>query len=192
MGRSLPILGLLGSDVLEGQSIELDYAQSVLRLDHPGPEHADGRVDPVWNILVGHARLGRSRDPIMVLVDTGSARTIVNRPLARWARRRHVAIRMRVGGASRLSRMVETEGYVRLDRFQTAGLCLPPFLALEADVDIFRALGWEHQPAIIVGMDLLEHATLRIDHANDVFELSPASEIGECSTRRRIQIPNES
>ncbi len=192
MGSGLPVVGLLGSDVLDGQVFEIDYTNQVLRFNHEGPEHADGRVDAMRNVLVGHARMGRMRQPVNVMVDTGSSYTIVNSHFARWTRRRDAAIRVRLGGASRLAQSVVTDGFARVQGLRIGGVCPPPFFAVEADVDVFRALGWEDEPAVILGMNVLQYTTLRVDHANDVFELSAGVRQIECPGSRRVQLPSES
>ena len=95
-------------------------------------------------------------------------------------------------GASRLAEQVDTEGVAQVVGLRVGGLCLPDFLAIESDVDIFRALGWENEPAIVLGMDVLQHTVLTIDHAEDVFQIDPAGDLGQCPGRRRIQIHEDS
>lgn len=192
MGASLPVLGLLGSDVLEGRRIQINYVDQTLKFGDLMLDHADGRVDPHWNVLIGQGRVSRARQPVRVLVDTGSARTIVNARLARWASRRSASLRVRVGGASRLAETVDSEGVARVNDLRVGGICLPDFMAIEADVDIFRALGWENEPAIILGMDVLQHTVLTIDHGQDVFQLDPADRLGRCIGFPRVQLTPES
>jgi predicted aspartyl protease len=191
--RSLPVAGLLGSDVLDGRRLTLDLGQARLTLGGQAPAHNDGRVDPVRQVLVGEARLARSRGRVKVLLDTGSARTIVNEALAQRLSHQNPTARMRVGSISRRAEAIDDARLARVSRLRIGGLCMPSFMAVNADVDVFRAMGWEDQPAMVLGLDVLQHAILHIDHAADTFEVGPAE--GAAAVRcagPRVQIVEES
>jgi predicted aspartyl protease len=190
-GPELPIVGLLGSDALDGRRYEIDFNQAEMLINAAPPRHADGQIDAIRQVLIGSARMARSGGRVHVLVDTGSARTIVNSHLANRIERQRSTLHLRVGGATRLAREVNADGLVRIDQFRIGGYCRRAFSAVEADVDVFRALGWADQPAMILGLDVLRDAVLSIDHAGDVFEISPRDGADRCRGRR-VQTPGPS
>ncbi len=190
-GPELPIVGLLGSDALDGRRYRIDFSRGEMVVNAEAPRHADGHIDAVRQILIGRARMARTRDRVHVLVDTGSARTFVNSRLANRIQRQFSGVRIRAGGATRLAPLVEAEGLVPIDRFRIGGFCHRDFHAVVADVDVFRALGWANEPAMILGMDVLRSSVIHIDHANDVFEINAGGDADRCRGRR-VQTPGPS
>jgi predicted aspartyl protease len=187
----LSALGIVGTNALEGRRIRIDYGAQRLWVAAPPPIYHDGQVDAAFNVLVGEARVMGVPVPVRVLIDTGSARTIVNSRLARWTERYLAARQIQIGGANGSSELVDTEGLAELNEVQVGGLCTAKLMALEADVDVFRAFGWDNQPAMILGMDALENAVLTIDYDQDRFELSPAAGVARCADGR-VQHPSAS
>jgi hypothetical protein len=54
-------------------------------------------------------------------------------------------------------------------------------------------MGWQDQPAMVLGLDVLQHAVLHIDHLADTFEIGPAD--GAAAVRcsgPRVQVVAES
>ena len=45
---------------------------------------------------------------------------------------------------------------------------------LNADLDIFEHLGWENEPAIVLGMDLLQYADITVDRETGSFQIDAA------------------
>jgi predicted aspartyl protease len=187
----LSVLGIVGTNALEGRRIRVDYGAQRLWLAAAAPAHNDGQVHPAFNVLVGEASVAGFPVPVRVLIDTGSARTIVNSRLARWTERHAAERQIQIGGAGGRSELVDTPGFAELNQLQVGGLCTAKLMALEADVDIFRAFGWDRQPAMILGMDALQHAALTIDYEQDHFELSPAAGVAPCPGGR-VQYPSQS
>lgn len=184
----LDLYGLLGSDFFAGHVVRLDYPASELVVDAPAPDHVDARLDPTRRVLIGAAEARHLGGPIQVLVDTGSPVTLVNPALARSLnRRRPVTISM-VSSVSRLPDPVETEDRVILSRFKLGGLCLRQIGVDSADLDVFRAMGWENTPAMIVGLDLLQNTALTIDYDTGATQIEPARPVWRCPDSRRSQV----
>lgn len=170
----LNYFGLLGNDIFEGRTLRIDVANAVLTLDAPAPAHEDARLDPGRNVPMGDIVLHRARAPVRVLIDTGSARTIVNSHLARRLRPDQVTLRYDVMGATRLARRETDAEAVRIPSFRMGGVCGLALVAVNADVDVFRAMGLGDEPAMILGMDALAGAVITIDHDTGVVEISMA------------------
>ncbi|MEQ8434065.1 MAG: retroviral-like aspartic protease family protein [Oceanicaulis sp.] len=170
----LNLFGLLGNDMFEGRTTAIDVANAELILDAPAPAHEDARLYPDRNVPVGEAVLRRARGPVHALIDTGSARTIINSRLARRLRQNGPRLRFDIMGASRLARRETDADAVRIDRFRIGGVCGAGLVAVRADVDVFRDMGWAGEPAMIIGMDALADAVITIDHDTGVVEISPA------------------
>ena len=182
------LYGLLGSNAFSGHSIHIDYAGRSLTLNAQPPRHADARLDPARQVLVGHAEARWVGEPIAVLIDTGSPVTLVNPALARRLAQ-HTPMRvMNVGSVSRLAGTVETDDRVILNRFRLGGLCLRGISVDEAELDVFRAMGWDDQPAMIVGLDLLQDTRLTIDYETGAAQIDAGHEGWRCSGGRRSQL----
>ncbi|MGJ3232801.1 MAG: aspartyl protease family protein [Oceanicaulis sp.] len=170
----LAIFGLLGNDMFEGRTIALDTARAELRLDVAAPRFADAQMHPERNVPVTRVELRRAGEPVYALIDTGSARTIINRRLERRIRPPAGVVRYLVESATKIAREEEEARLARLDELRIGGLCPRSLAVIAADVDVFRAMGWSGEPAILLGLDALEGAVLTIDHATGVVEISPA------------------
>ncbi|MGX6648107.1 aspartyl protease family protein [Maricaulaceae bacterium MS644] len=170
----LNYFGLLGNDMFAGRTLSIDVANAVLTLDSPAPAHEDARLYPGRNVPVGDIILHRAGPPVRVLIDTGSARTIINSRLARRLRPDQVTFRFDVMGATRLARRETDAEAVRIPSFRMGGICGLGLVAVNADVDVFRAMGLSDEPAMILGMDALAEAVITIDHATGVVEISMA------------------
>lgn len=183
-GQPIPVSGLLGADAIAASRYDIDFGAGRLTLDAHPARHADGQVADS-GLLVGTAGLRRGVHRIHVMLDSGSARTLVNRRLQRQVSNRTMVVRMggtgsRIGGID--GNEQEEARPVILRHLQIGGLCIPAVAALEADLDIFRALGWEHQPAMVIGMDVLQHARVRVDRETGTYEIdaSAASDALAC------------
>jgi predicted aspartyl protease len=182
--EELSVAGLIGTDVFEGQIVRADLTDGQITFNAAPPRHEDGIVDPERAVLVGRARVARARGTIMTLVDTGSARTIVNSDVARLMQTRYPTSRVTVASVSRAAQEIDDAGLVLIDRVRIGGLCVGPLLAVRADVDVFRAMGWDDRPAMILGVDALQSGALTIDYANGAFELGSGGGAPDCRTQR--------
>ncbi|HBU62098.1 MAG: hypothetical protein CMH91_10745 [Oceanicaulis sp.] len=184
----LEIYGLLGRNAFAGRTIRLDYPNARLFMQAQAPDFVDARIDPRRNVLVGAARARGVEDDIVVMVDTGSPITLVNQALAGQLRQRAVIRILTVGSLSRIPDLVETDDLVVVSQFQLGGVCIDRMSVHAADLDVFRAMGWEDRPAMIVGLDLLQNTTLTVDYANGRAEIEPGSQGWRCPGGRRSQL----
>lgn len=179
--NDLAAYGLLGADAFGEGRIEIDFAASRLEIDARAPEHADAHIDPQTGLIFATARLGGVRRPVHVLVDSGSPRTIVNPELATQLNGGGVVISLNVGGVG--GEIIPTD-IAQLVRVRVGGLCEARAAALKADLDIFRALGWQDQPAMVLGLDVLGSGRVVIDRVTGIVELAPGPAGPGCRTSR--------
>ncbi|MCC5995917.1 MAG: aspartyl protease family protein [Oceanicaulis sp.] len=165
-----PLQGLLGLDALAGERVRLDLPRGEITFNVPSPARADGRIDPEHGVAVMEARMHGVREPVAVLVDTGSGFTLINSALARQLARQRVT-RMRIAGITRSSPSAAVNERARMERVQLGGICIQIMSAVRSDVDMFRALGWRDRPAMVLGMDLLQHAVITLDGPGGQFQL---------------------
>ncbi|TGY87182.1 hypothetical protein E5163_15780 [Marinicauda algicola] len=177
----LSAYGLLGADAFGEGRIAIDFARSRLELDAEPTSHDDARIDPQTGLVFATARLSGVRGTVNVLVDSGSPRTMVNRELARRLNRGGVVISMNVGGVT--GSLIETEA-VRLERVRLGGLCVARVAALEAELDIFTALGWQDEPAMVAGLDVIGDSRILIDRGARTVQLDPGPGGPECRSTR--------
>lgn len=170
----LQLYGLLGADVFNGRTVALDFPAARFDRRASPPRFTDARLDAARRVPLGEAHVDGVREPVAMMIDTGSPRTIINSALERQVRERGVRVTFDVMGASRLARRERRAPGVMLDGFQVGGVCGEDLLAAHADVDVFRALGWRGRPAMIVGADALQDATLTLDYVSGRVEISPA------------------
>ena len=177
-GHPIPVAGLLGADAIGTQRYMIDFSQGRLTLGSAGPARADGQINPV-GLLITEARMRRTYRPVHVLVDSGSARSIANFPLVRAAGSRRMGLRM--GTVSGIDgREEENIDTLMVRNVEIGGLCLPAFQMLEGELDIFRHMGWEDEPALILGMDALQHTRITVDRDAGTFELTAATDRFDC------------
>lgn len=171
-GQPIPVAGLLGVDAIRADRYRVNFSEARLELETSPATRADGRIDPA-GLLVGDAGMLRTTRPVRVMLDSGSARTIANVPLDRLVGSRHMVMRaMTVGGID--GREVEEASLLPIRQFRMGGLCFPSLRVLHADLDIFRHLGWENEPAIVLGMDLLQYAEVTVDRETRSFQIDAA------------------
>ena len=177
-GHPIPVAGLLGADAIGSQRYAIDFAHGQLVLDAAAPGRADGQISPV-GLLITEARMRRTYRPVHVLVDSGSARAIANLPLVRAAGSRRMGLRMgTVNGID--GREQENIDTLFVRNVEIGGLCFAGFQMLEGDLDIFRHMGWEDEPALILGMDALQFARISVDREAGTFELAAATNRFDC------------
>ncbi len=175
------VAGLLGADAMPAVPYSIDFPNALLTLDAAPPRHADGMVDE-HNLLIGDAGLFNGVRSVRVMIDSGSSRTIVNERLRARALSRSRGVTVNIHGVD--SRLPARAEPILLRDIQMGGLCLDSVVAVQADLDIFEALGWRSVPAIVLGMDVLQHARITVDREAGVFEISGVAEENICVDER--------
>jgi hypothetical protein len=171
-GQPIPVAGLLGADAIRAERYGIDLSLGRLTFNPAPLQHADGEIDPA-GLLVGGANMMRTVRPVRVMLDSGSARTIANVPLERLIGNRHMVMRsMTIGGID--GRDIEEASLLSIRQFRLGGLCFPALRVLQSDLDIFRHLGWEDEPAMVIGMDLLQYARVSVDRPSGTFQIEAA------------------
>lgn len=173
-----PVAGLLGADAIGAQRYTIDFSAGTLTLNAAPPQTADGRVSPI-GLLTSPAHIHRSVGRINVLIDSGSARSIVNPRLARYIRQRSGTVPVILNGVDNIIDMEAAPVDIR--RFQIGSLCVGHFNALKSDLDVFRAMGWEYQPAMVLGMDVLQYATISIDRDSGIVQIDASDANHSCA-----------
>jgi predicted aspartyl protease len=168
------IQGLIGLDALAGERVRLDFPAGDIVFDVASLAEVHGRVDPVHGVAMMEASVRGVREPVMVLIDTGSGFTLINSALARQLAREPVT-RMRIGAITRAAPSAAVEERARLERVRFGDVCVPAMTAPTADVDMFRALGWRDRPAMVLGLDLLQHAVITIDGPARTIRIDPGA-----------------
>jgi len=181
------IQGLIGADLFAGRTIRLDLARGVLDLDAAPPHYEDAQFHTDRRVLTTQGRAWRVPDPIAVLVDTGSPVTIINGALAGRAMPQVMTMRTTLAGVTRLDDYdEESENTLRVRNLRVGGLCVNMMRVVEADLDVFDALGWRHRPAMVLGLDVLQHAVITVDYTEGVAEVSPGHEALDCRAAPRL------
>lgn len=186
----LSAAGLLGRNFLDGQTVTLDIARQTLTLEEPARGPVDGFISQDWGVPFAAARVSALPGGARVLIDTGAARTIVNHRFARRMTRERSTLSTRVGGVSGRMHRDQPAESVYMHRLRIGGYCRSRAAVLVADLDIFEALGWNDEPAMVLGLDLLESARIQIDYAAGTVSLDPAdgaSNLGCIGTRADAQ-----
>ena len=176
---SNPVAGLLGADAILSPRYTIDFTEGEVRLQTGPVTRADGQVTDI-GLLTGMARTYRGIGEIRVMLDSGSAYSIVNPRFGQRIRQRYGGIRFNING---VDNDVENEGRsVQVRALRIGGLCVGSIPALEADLDIFRALDWGGEPAMIIGMDILQFATVSVDRQSGHFQIDSTAPELACNT----------
>lgn len=183
----LPVAGLLGADAIDADRYEIDFDALQLILDSEAARHPDGQIER-RGLLIGEARLRRRSAPVHVIIDTGSSHTLINRQLRRHLFDAGVQFNINVAVTGIEDAEGEDARPVLIRQLQIGGLCVEQAPALQSDLDVFDALGWGDEPAMILGMDTLRHARIRVDRTAGVFEISGTTEETRCNGDR-VQMP---
>lgn len=184
----LAVDGLLGNNVFSDETLALDLRNGELLLDAPHPVNADGYILNDPSVLITQGEVRGARQPFHVLIDTGSRTTIINEALYRSISRRHMWTglpRTRVRGVD--SEAEQSARWAGILEVAMGGICRERLLVVRSDADVFRSLGWQDEPAMIAGLDVLANTALTIDYAEGVFELEPVRRRGWECRHRRVQ-----
>ena len=182
IGEPIVVVGYFAPDSLNVHQYAIDFANSTIRFDQDLPNHADGIYDADQGLLVTAGQLGRRGERLHVMIDTGSSRTLVNGSFRARMPRAEPSVLLGVRGVDRgRPRAAQNVNFRDL---QIAGLCIERGVALYSDLDIFNALGWVNEPAIILGMDFLQNANLVVDRETGIFELTGPPGGTDCGVGR--------
>jgi hypothetical protein len=162
-GSIFSAAGILGSDVFADETILLNFPNEQLVVGLQDEVRSDLWFDHETGLIKGLARLRGRTEPVRLLLDTGAEVSLVNRALADLGRGRSPAQMDEVQGVD------GDTGYVVEERRTFSGLeigelCLGAFWISVADVYAFEFRDWLDEPAIIIGMDVLKDAQVRVDY----------------------------
>jgi len=162
-GSVLSAAGILGRNAFTEDRIEIDFPQR--RITHFSDEtvRMDLRLAPLTQIIKGHATFRNVSEPVHIMIDTGAQVSLVNTALANLRRTPSQRASINIGSVSSDSE-VQSEERRFFGGMRMGEMCLGPFWVSVLDAYAFEAQGWENEPAIILGMDVLEHSTLKIDY----------------------------
>lgn len=168
-----PVDGILGNDLMSRFDLRFDVAAGELLLAQPGSLPRSGcldnalpeRADNLQRFAFVDAQMqdGAYRSPVMMVVDTGAAQTVLNVAAARAlgvgeddprARRLDAG----TGGISK--HRIETWIYT-LPSLEISDWKLDAFQVRISPLPVFAQLGLVEQPALILGIDALRQG--RID-----------------------------
>lgn len=159
--RDLGAEGMLGLDALVEQRLMLDFEQRLITVD-------DGRTPlPRYDdVIVVTARLRKGQliltqvaadtQKLDAVIDTGSEITIGNSALRDKLIRRNArnVTEIEVSGVTGTSMKMQI---ARIGRLKIGGVVLQNVPIAFADIPPFRVFGLEHQPALLLGTDLMEN-----------------------------------
>ena len=175
--------GVLGLNALEGGRITLDFPNAHLEIG--GETHVERHlgIDPTFGVIRGRARVPGIARPVNVLIDTGASGSIINPELARRAGRQATLFGLTMiygvdgDGPQRSGRRHHVHG------LRIGDLCMGAFWVSSADLYAFDLHGWNDQPAMIIGIDVLQHSRVEIDPATRAVSIEGVTEHG-CGRRR--------
>jgi predicted aspartyl protease len=177
VNAELVAFGILGTDAFAGQRLEIDLSDYVIRVN---PDNAwsddemEGRIARHGMLL---ARGTVSGVPTTFMVDTGATRSFINRELAEQIITGRQMRNVQVHG---MSGHGAGTGEIGIGTVRFTGLCNRNVRALATDFPIFETLGLDDTPAMIVGLDLLDHSQIRIDFVSGRFTVDSS---GACRRR---------
>lgn len=162
--------GFLGSSAFMGERVEIDFTRSRLIVDPDlrVTRHLD--FDPRRRIVTGYATMRGVDQPVRILIDTGSNASLANSALARRRPGPDAHAQMSVEGVDDGTR-AQSERRRLFGGLEVGGLCFPMFWATVLDVHAFDNLGWSDEPAMLIGLDILDDARLKIDYQTGAVEI---------------------
>jgi len=168
------IAGILGRDFLSQYELEIDFPGQVVRLLSPRERPLPAKTAQV-SFSIGkddlmHSELVVAGVKIPAIVDLGAQATILNDHAAKAAMLEPVT-------GARAATAAGADGtpiaLVRrtVKQIRIGDLDLADRVVFSGDLPVFTMLGFEGQPAAILGLDLLGNRTIRIDFAKQMIYL---------------------
>ena len=190
-GANLGAMGMLGVDSLQSQRVVFDFERRELTLSQSHRDEDRWPTDTI--VITGRSRMGRliltdamvDGQRVRVIIDTGSQQTVGNMEL-----RRRLAARGRLGRIGTMELLGVTGDRVEADysvtrRLRLGGIHINDMPIAFADFHLFKYLGLEERPAILLGMDALRlFNRVSIDFANRRVRLLP----GDSSQNRGLPV----
>jgi len=175
--------GVLGLNAFSDRTITLDLPGSRLLVGESGPVDAHMRLDPTIGLIRGRARVAGFRRPVNVYLDTGVNASIINSAFARAlqsSRRRDERwVIYDVSGAP-----PDRSDHRRfVDALELGEVCLDRSWISVADLHAFEAQGWADEPAMIIGLDVLQHTRITVDPVTRAVSLEAITAF-RCGRRR--------
>jgi len=180
--RNIGAQGMLGIDSLHSQRVMFDFARRELTLSASHID--DDRRTPGEIVVRGRTRLGRmlltnatvNGQRVTVIVDTGSQVTVGNDALRSRLERSGRLGETRMLSLFGVTGDVVTAEYVRVGRLHIGDIRMDDLPIAFSEVALFRLLGLDRRPAILLGMDALRlFDRVSIDFANRRVRLAPPS-----------------
>lgn len=174
-GSVMNAAGILGSNAFRDEVITLDYPSLQIRLEQ-GPPAAETMALRIENgLIVGEGRVRRLDQPVRVFVDTGANASIANSALLFAHRSGSAGGSITIEG---VSGGTTAPGSARriFSGLQISDLCVGPFTITVSDLYFFERIGWTDEPALILGMDVLQHSRITIDYANNTARVEGTQE----------------
>jgi len=153
--------GMLGVDSLRSQRVTFDFKAGTMAIS--SAEKSLGRGDDDTIVVKARTRKGRliftdaviDGQGVTIIVDTGSQVTIGNPALhQRLLRRRQLSHPEGVMVESVTGEKMEAQ-VARVERLEVGGLHIQDLAVAFADAHIFRQLGLDKKPALLLGMNAM-------------------------------------
>ena len=178
--RHLGAEGILGVDSLRNQRVVFDFERQELRLSRSAPR--DEPVPENTIVVRAQTRLGRlvvadatvDGERVRAIVDTGSQVTVGNEALLRrLASRGRIDPTMRMEITS-VTGVTVNVNYMNTRRLGVGSARIVNLPIAFAGLELFRQLGLEERPAILLGMDVLKlFRRVSIDFGSRRLRLEP-------------------
>lgn len=164
--------GLLGVDGMRGRRLRVDFENRCIEISSANRPLPRRRA---WETIQGELRFGhlvvvqgRIRgQPVNVLIDTGSDSTLAN-PALRDQLRSGVHVSRDRTDYARVytaGTPIVMDSAVLVPRFHLGRVEIRGITAYVADFHIFRLWGFENEPALLIGMDVLSQTNaIAIDY----------------------------
>lgn len=171
INAELVAFGILGADAFAGRRLEIDFSDNVVRVDPQEDWSGDleGRISG-QGLLMATGTVSGIETTFMI--DTGATRSFINEALAREVLTGRQMQRVEVFG---MGPQGAHAGEVGIGTVRFTGLCQRNVRALATDFPIFETIGLEDEPAMIVGLDLLDTGVVRVDYASGRFEVDSSA-----------------
>ncbi len=162
--------GILGIDSLRAQRVVFDFKAREMRIA-PGQVEERGQLDGDTIVVRARSRKGRliltrarlDGIPVAVIIDTGAQVSVGNLPLMRQLQRASrdrldlTALRANDQSAimEAVTGQVKTVDIARVQRLDLGGVALTDVTVAFASARIFKELGYEGKPAILLGINAM-------------------------------------